>query len=284
MKTLHTSLFLLLSLLFVGCQKSEIPFYNEQYDAVRFPYSTDDKGNKEPTGYVPADKTFYKAYSFFSTPNAESYVDSIPLYLIGIKSNDNRKVNIEVVKEESSPTDFFEVLEASIPANKTIGSVKIKLMNLPKLKEENARVTLLIRKSESLLAGPPEFTKAVLSWGIRLEAPTLTKYFTSYNALIQGADRAFSESREYFSLNALEVIVKALDWNDWNSREKHGENYANKDGYKYLPWEGAIKSTYRAYAKKIADYIEKYNKEHPEAPLTHDSGKLKGKPIQARTN
>lgn len=283
MKTTHISLCLLLSLLLVGCQKSEIPFYNEQYDAVRFPYATNDKGNKEPAGYVLEDKTFHKTYSFFATPNAESYVDSIPLYLIGLKSKENRKVNIEIVKEESSSDDFFEFIEASVPANQTTGSLRIRLMNLPKLKEGNARVTLLIKNSESLLAGPPEFTKAVLTWGVRLEAPVLPRHFSSYNALIQGTDMPFSDSREYFSLNALEVIVKALGWNDWDDKVKHGAHVANKDGYKYLPWDGAIRSTYLAYAKKIADYIDKYNREHPDSPLKHDDGKLKGQPIQART-
>lgn len=281
----YSQLLLLIPLLFLfnGCKKSEIPFYNPQYNAVRFPYATNDKGIKEPAGYVAEDKTFYKSYSFFSTPDAESHIESIPLYLIGMKSDTNRTVNIEVIKEESAPADYFEILEASIPANEMKGEIKVKLINRKELQEQNARITLRIKNSDALLAGPPEFTKAVMSWGIRLEPPVLTKHFMTYNALIQGTDRAFSDSKEYFSIKALEVIVTALGWNDWDDKVKHGASNANADGYKYLPWNGVISKTYLAYANKIADYIKDYNKQHPDAPLVHDGGKLKGQPIEART-
>lgn len=284
MKAYHRVLFLSLAFLtFVGCKKSEIPFYNEKFDAVRFPYSIDAKGIKEPAGYIFEEKTFYKSYSFFSTPDAQEHIDSIPLYLIGIKSGVDRKVNVEVAKDASSSADFFEIISATIPANKTVGNVKIKLKNRPELKTQPAQITLLIKNSEALLAGPSEFTKAVFSWGIRLDAPVLTRHFMSYNALIQSPERAFSESRDYFSLNALEVIVKALEWKDWDNKETRGESFYNKDGYKYLPWNGVITKTYPAYAKKIADYIEDYNKKHPNDQLKHDGGKLAGQPIKART-
>lgn len=266
-----------------GCKKSETPFYNPRYNAVRFPYATNDKGIKEPTGYVPGDKTFYKSYSFFSDPDAESHIDSIPLYLIGLKSDTDRAVNIEVIKDESAPADYFEVLGASVPANAMTGAIKFKLINRKELKEHDVQIAFRIKDSDDLLAGPPEFTKAVMRWGIRLEPPVLATHFMTYNALIQGSDMAFSDSKDYFSVKALEVIVAALNWNDWDDKVKHGSNNANPGGYKYLPWDGAIRKTYLAYAKKIADYIEDYNTHHPGAPLIHDGGALKGKRIEART-
>lgn len=276
---------LLLLAVLPGCKKSEIPFYNETYNAVRFPYATNDKGNKEPSGYSDEDKTFHKQYSFFSKQTEASHIDSLPLYVMGGKSSMPRKVNVEILTEESSPANFYEVMEAVIPADTLVGYIKIRLNNIKdQLEKEEATLTLRIKDSEYLKAGPPEFTKAKFTWGIRLNAPVSERYLRTYNMLIKGTEYYSSESREYFSLNALELIVQALNWDNWDDKNIHQEK-ANKDGYKYLPWYGVIDHTYKAYAKILSDYIAEEQKKNPNNPkLLHDDGKSKGQKIEAREN
>lgn len=268
----------------VSCKRSEIPTYQEVYNAVRFPYKTQEKSNKEPEGYSKEREAFLVSYSFFGNESAESHTLSIPLYLIGYESDQDRKVSLEIVKEETNaPAASFTIKEALIPANKRIGHLQVELKNLPELKERNIEVAYRIMPSKDLLAGPHKHTKVIVSWGIRLPKPTSKDYLETYNTLIDAAPSPSDQTAEYFSLSALEVIVHALDWTDWDSKEKHGKQY-NPDGYKYLPYVGYIKMTKRALARTIDDYIRDYNAKHPNAPLIHDGGKLEGQPIRARLN
>lgn len=275
-------LFLLATLLALpSCKKSEIPEYNQQYNAVRFPYRTTDRGNEETPGYDFDRNLFLASYSFFGNESATSHTLSVPLYLIGYEANYDRTVQVELLPHETTaPSGSYRIVEGIIAAGDSVGHLKIELNNFPELQNGNVEVAYKIVASPHLQAGPPEQSKLLVTWGTRLLPPTLSDHRRTYNTLINGT-QYIDDSMDYFSLRALEVIVKALGWNDWDDKEKHKDTY-NPNGYKYLPASSVIDSRKEAYKRQIADYIEKYNQQNPTAPLLHDGGKLRGQPIEAR--
>jgi hypothetical protein len=95
-----------------------------------------------------------------------------------------------------------------------------------------------------------------------------------------------SNSNKNYSTSAHLAIVDALGWDDWGNAEVHGTqaNTAAYDNfYNYLPRYTWIYTgdLYKAYAKKLDDYLKAYEAEHG-APLLHDGGNLNGQPVQAR--
>ena len=285
MKTpLKLVLLTLIAFTFGSCRQSEIPNYDARYNAVRFPYRTQEKSNKEPAGYSVDRQAFLVSYSFFGNETAPGHTLSIPLYLIGYESDQDRQVRVEPVKDEfTAPLDGVVVKEAVIPAKSSVGHLLVEVKNLPVLRKQNVEAVYRIVSSDDLQAGPLQHSKVILSWGIRLPQPTSEDYIETYNLLIDAAPSPADRTLDYFSLNALEVIVHALGWTDWDSKEKHGKQY-NTDGYKYLPYVGYIDRKSRALARTIDDYIREYNTKNPDAPLVHDGGKLQGQPIRARLN
>lgn len=282
MKTNRYILYLfLLSVLLAlpSCKKSEIPEYNQKYNAVRFPHT--ELYEKEPSGFDVESETFYSSYSFFGNEGAPSHVLSVPVYLMGYEADYDRRVQVELLPDETTaPDGTYSVVEGMIAAGDSVGHLKIELKNFPDLKDKNVKVAYKIVDSPDFLAGPPRHCKLLVTWGTKLLPPTLDAHKRTYNTLIQGG-QYIDASMEYFSLRALEVIVKALNWNDWDNEEKHKDEY-NKNGYKYLPASSFIESRKKAYRLKISEYIEDYNKKHPDDPLLHDDGKLKGRPIEVR--
>ena len=87
--------------------------------------------------------------------------------------------------------------------------------------------------------------------------------------------------------NALKTIVTALDWDDWDDMTAHPDQPQRPTyfTYKYLANYRLFVTdkSYEAYAAKLADYLKKYQKEHPDTPLVHNEGNLKGQIIEART-
>lgn len=279
--------FLLILLLFTDCKKSEIPFYNDEHNAVRFPQRAGGSDDKEPAGYDELTATFRRTYSFVSTITAESYDYELPLELIGITKEVDRAVNYIIDTEHSTaPADSYQILKSVIPAGKRSGMITIRLFNTAALKEQEYKLQILLKPSQDLKVGPAELIKAELIWTARIPSPTNTRHLQTYNALIGGDPTWNSTSSDYYSPNALRVIVDALKWDDWDDLKKHGYsgNGSNYDKYKYLPRIEVITASnqHQAYALALAEYIEQYNAQHPDAPLLHDAGLNKGKRIEAR--
>ena len=268
-----------------GCTDSEIPFYKERYNAVRFPEKTED--NTETPGYDSDNQLFKANHSFIENQEAESFDYELPIELIGLIADSDRDVSYEIQANRSkAPAGSYKVLKSTIPAGKRSGAITIRLFNSPTLHSDEYYLAITLKGSEALAAGPPEYTRAILSWSMRIPAPVHPEHFKMYNALIDGHAVWNSKSEDYFSPNALRVIVNALKWYDWDDNKKHGNNrngtrYYN---YKYLPRLEIFSRgyQYKAYALTIADYIKTYNEKHPDAPLLHDAGMNKGKPIKAR--
>lgn len=282
----------LVSLLFAcciltSCEKDEIMFYNEDYNAIRFPvFGT--LSTTEPTGYDSQMQQFVASWSFVEDPLVLETIYDLPVMLIGKVADYDRKILFNISDESFAPSDSYEILDAVIPAGEMKGYIRFKLYNLEVLNEATYAVVLNLEASEGLHLGPAQYLKAYFSWNNSIPAPTNTNFIRTYNMLIMSSLSFISTSTANYSPNALKTIVSALGWNDWDDYSIHGVKYNNSTtygAYKYLPRYTMIynDNSYKSYALKLKNYIENYNKEHPDNPLVHDIGGLKGQPIVART-
>lgn len=265
----------------VSCEKSDIPYYNSEHDAVRF-------SNDSKLGYSSQDSCLYNSYSFISDPFAEYTIFEVPLTLIGNPANANREVNYTIEEKSTAPAASYEILESLIPANKNSGYIRIKLYNSEELANSTYELYFTLKNSKSLPIGPSPYLRARLSWNSAIEEPTVVRHIQTYNMLIASKKSYIDRTKACYSSNALKTIVDALGWDDWDDPNVHGKYY-NPPGtyksYKYLPRYDFIFSdlSYKGYAAKLRDYIKAYNIAHPDSPLTHDGGDLKGQPIEARS-
>lgn len=270
-----------------ACTKSETPFYDGTYNAVRFPYRGGDAKDKEPEGYDETTATFRRTYTFVSSGDLQSYDYKLPLELMGLVTDADRTVGYAIdAAKTTAPTGSYEILKAVIPAGKRQGAITIRLHNAEELKSMEYSLQLVLTASGELAAGPQNLIRGELIWSNRIPSPTIEDHIKTYNALIAGTNTWNSTSMDYFSPAALRIIVDALKWNNWDDLKVHGSNgngvYYGK--YKYLPRLSVISpgNQHQAYALALAEYIEKYNAEHTDNPLKHDAGLNKGNLIQAR--
>ncbi len=273
------------ALLFGACTKSDIPTYDTVHNAVRFSNSF----NGEDPGYNHTTQEFNTGFSFITNQTLKSYDHSIQLVLVGSPVDKDLKVNVEVNKEKTTaPDGTYEIVSASIPKGKLYGTVIVRLHNTPELATEDYTLALTLKSSRDLAAGPAEYINANIVWGKRIPAPTHSQHIQTYNMLIEGTAYFRDSSLDYFSPAALAVIVDALGWDDWDDPNVHGALYNNAQFlyYKYLPRGRHLTAgeAYKGYAMIIGEYIDRYNKANPDAPLIHDAGLNKGNPIKARTN
>lgn len=267
-----------------SCKKSEISEFNKAYASVRFPLKTHD--NKEPGGYNDGDKMFVVSHSFVATPDSPYTHVDIPVMLVGPTEDRDRTIPVEVLKDETSATaKEYEIVSAIIKSKEYQGKIRVKLINTPRLKEEDLKIRLKLGSNDFFSGSVKDYGDATVYFGIKVPTPTYTEHIYTYNRLIKG-DNAYSSSLDYYSPEAMRVIVMALKWSDWDSKEQHGNEFNGESygKYKYLPRYSVIAQGNKAsaFAKILDDYIKKYNKENPDTPLVHDAGKLKGEKIVAR--
>lgn len=269
-----------------GCGKEDIATYNEDYNAVRFPF-IQTASYSEPIGYDATSKVFYASFSFVEYPQIKDTIYELPIMLIGKTAKYDRKISFTIDQDKSSaPIDSYSILNAIIPANEVKGFVQFKIFKLGDLDEQTYNVFLTLNDSEYLKEGPPNYLSGNFSWNNIIPAPLHNYHKMAYNMLIKSNLSWVSSSISCYSPQALRTIVAALGWDDWDSQEKHGINYNSPvyNSYKYLPRFTVISGgSYQSYALKLADYIKKYNQEHPDNILIHDAGDLKGQKIEART-
>lgn len=277
-------IYLLAALLLLGaCKKSEIPTYDTDYMAVRFPTSNE----KDPSGWDENTQIFVRAFSFVGTKGTDSHDYSIPVFLIGPSSDKEYQIPYEIVVEETTaPDGAYKIKSATIPAGKQEGAIVVTLFNNELLGENEFVLVLKLKSSSELSTGPVEGLRAHLSWSNRIPTPPHEKLMQTYNALIDGTKEWNSVESTHFSPNALSAIVEGLQWFDWDDSVKHPTDYngSRYENYKYLPRIEIITvgDLHKAYTLRVADYIADYNKRHPGAPLVHDAGELKGSPVKAR--
>ncbi len=283
-KLIYQALMMTVVLMIGGCSEKELDIYNVQENAIRFPGMS---GDTYMSGYSSADDLYYGSYSFIDNPMAEWEEYRIPVNIIGMLSETDRAVNVKVMEEgTTAPLNAYEILEGIIPAGEREGYILIKIANTEELLTTNYQLTLQLQASEDFKCGPKEYLTAVLIWNSILPAPTNNNLKRSYNMLVAGETNFISTSINSYSTSAHLAIVDALGWDDWGDATVHGSqaNTATYDNYyNYLPrytwiYQGEL---YKAYAKKLDDYLKAYEEEHGE-PLLHNGGKLIGQPVQAR--
>ena len=285
-KFIYQSLMLVaVALMAFSCSTDEIDFYNVEENAIRFPGMT---GDTYYSGYSSADGYFFGSYSFIENPTAEWEEYLLPVNIIGMVSDSERKIAVTVVEEgTTAPDGTYEILGGSIAAGEREGFVRIKLANAEELKSTSYQVKVKLQETADFKLGPKQFLTAVLTWNSILPAPTNNNLKRSYNMLVYSSLAFTSTSLNNYSTSAHLAIVDALGWDDWGDAEVHGSqaNTASYDNcYNYLPRYTWIYTgdLYKAYAKKLDEYLKAYEAEHGE-PLLHDGGGLVGQPVQARS-
>ncbi len=280
------SIFSFLSVLFSGCEKDEIKFYDETHNAIRFPVY--DLSSSEARGYDGLTQIFMSSWSFIEDPFVEETIYDLPVMLMGNTVDYDRKINFKIdVDKSTAPTDSYEILGAAIPAGEIKGYIRFKIYNVDELEDHTYSVSLTLQASDGLNTGPTRYLNSQMSWNNSIPAPSHTFFIRTYNMLIKSSLTFTSTSMANYSTRALKAITAAMNWYDWDDYSIHGSKYnsATYNSYKYLPRYNMIYSdnSYKAYALKLANYIEKYNEEHPDEPLVHDAGGLIGQRIEART-
>lgn len=288
MKKIFINFCLVMGLLigFSSCETDDIGYYKEGYDAVRFPATT--LYGLERAGYNSESQLFLASFSFIDSPFVSDTIYRLPVILIGNKSNVDRSISYRIDEEKSNaPADAYKILEAVIPADTTVGYIHVQLMNRQELNDTTYQLYLTLEGTNELSKGPKEYITAMLSWNNAIPMPTNTNFIRTYNMLIQSSLNFVATSTANYSPNALKAIVAALGWNDWDDINVHGNKYnaPSVGSYKYLPRYTWIYSdnSYKSYALKLKDYLNAYNAVHPDAPLKHDAGGLKGQLIEARS-
>ncbi len=290
MNTLYKKVLLLscgvISLFSSSCKEQEIPFYDQQYNAVRFPQKGED--NKEPIGYDEVNKVFVANHTFIKVANDAVYDYKLPIELIGLVAEQDRKVSVSIDKTRTNaPEDSYEIGEALIPKGKREGHIMIKLKNSVALQSSVNSLVLKLESSSNLVQGPENLIYALVSWSQMIPVPVHPNHIQTYNTLIKGESSGTSTSLDHFSPRALRFIVETLGWDNWDDMKIHGKvNFNGPDylKYKYLPRIDVISKgqKYKAYAQKLKEALKEYNIAHPGEPMLHDAGELKGQAIEIR--
>lgn len=290
MKKIRYIMMTALAICLGSCEKDDIDTYDEECNAIRFAssYVLGAESRIGGSGYSTADQCLYVSYSFLNDPLAESHDCELALTLIGKPGNTDYKVSYAIDAERSTaPEGSYEIVESLVPANESYGRILVKVKNTEELQEETYELYVKLMPSEALAVGPKEYLTAKLSWNNQIEEPTNANHIRTYNMLIKSPLNFVATSKSYYSPNALKAIVAALGWDDWDDYSVHGSKYNNPTtykSYKYLPRYTWIYSdnSYKGYAAKLRDYLNKYEQEHG-TPLLHDAGTYKGEPIEARS-
>ena len=272
----------------ISCSTDDIDTFMVEENAIRFPGVTGGvNGDTYYSGYNSSDRTYYGSYSFIENPTAEWTEYLIPLNVIGKVSDKSRTVNWQVVEDgTTAPEEAYDIVDAVIPAGEREGFIRINIANKAELLSTSYQLKLTLKESADFKLGPKEYLNAILTWNNVLPVPTHKQLLMSYNMLINSSLSFSSNSNKNYSTSAHLAIVDALGWDDWGDAEVHGTqaNTATYDNrYNYLPRYTWIYTgdLYKAYAKKLDDYLKAYEAEHG-APLLHDGGNLIGQPVQAR--
>jgi hypothetical protein len=271
---MKTTYFLLLAIVpfFCGsCEKDEIIRYEEENHAVVFPGLGD--GGQYPNYNIDGQGDYHITFSFLTVPiGTPSAVATIPVRVVGVAVPRDREVGVKILEEGTTATsDQYRLIKAVIPANETYGTIEIEVNYADELVTEERVVSVQLIPSEDLKVGPDRYIRGRLTWHCKLLPPTTSSIIRTYNHLIVGeAYRTTSSfARGTYSTAAHRLILTVTGWETLPS-------------YSASPY--FVYTNYTAYRKKIQDYIDAWNAEHPGDPLVHDGGTLVGQPIAVRND
>jgi hypothetical protein len=258
----------------VSCEESNIPVYNSEENAVRFLAFLQD--GVEYNRYDDVTKLYRAWFSFENKPFAEYADVSVPVIHIGIPPDKDLTLNVVVMEHENNALPGqYELLGGVIPANGVRGDIILRVYNDPALDTTSRELHITLKATGEYKLGPVDYLHAVVFWTGQVTPPSANSYIRTYNMMIVGETNFISTSLNSYSPRAHRAIVAATGW----------EPIETTSGTQPWPAYNIIYNgdLYKGYAKKVADYIADYNAAHPDAPLLHNAGKLKGQPVQARS-
>ena len=264
----------------VACKEQDVEIFDTP--SASFPgISVADK--QVYTSYSVAYKSYDVVYSFATAPlGTETVIVEMPLKVNGLAVDYDREVAWEVSEQgTTASSEHYKILDAVIPAGEIYGRLRVEIKKHANLDNESDSITLYIRDSKDLPAGPKEYTKGTLVFNNTLPGiPTISSHYAgTYNYFILSNSSKAAGNLKAYSPNAHKAILEAMGWpagfwgryNQTNRYDIYNKPYiAFYDGLRTYQWQARLKA-----------YLEEYEREHGE-PLLHNAGTCKGLPVVAR--
>lgn len=257
---------LLAAVVLAGCEKDDPTRYDMSQGRVCFPGATPNELAEHP-GYSKTDSVFYTSITFKrQAEGAETAVVEVPVKLIGGAAATDRQIGYGILDEGTTARpEQYEILDATVPAGKSYGAIRIEVRYSPELDAEERALTLRLTDSPDLLAGIDIYLKATVSWHNMLPRPVTTKQWSTYNAFIDSEVASGNASPAAYSQAGHQLLVDAFGWEE-------------------LPEWGPDYSYYiDAWRARAAAWYEAWKTANPGQTRIHESGSMKGQEVTIRT-
>lgn len=178
----------------------------------------------------------------------------IRVTLVGPASDKDREFEVRVVAREGNTAvegKDFKVLGAVVKAGELFGTVELEVNRLEE-EVSSQTTTLEIVPGENFRAGYPALMKAIVMWSDGYVRPTYYVWRSWYRYFCHGYSRKLHE-----------IVIGQLG--EDVERYVDRRNYVEADPsleFKMPTW-------WFSASRQLRDYVEKYDKEHPDAPLMH---------------
>jgi hypothetical protein len=244
-----------------SCKENDLPLYND-VSRVYFYWMSIDK-----TGEV---KTNTLSVSLgYDDPIKTDSIISIPINTMGLPSNIDRPVAAEVIKTESTaiPGEDIEIVSGIIPAGKSWGELRVKIINSDKLKDKVCRARIRLLPNEHF------HTDWTLNWTGNVTYDTNGSEFNLLFDSMNDMPNLWKDAYSY-----MEVI-----WGPW-SREKEKVIYEclgfDRSFFTYDP---ATEVASVVFSRRLGDlgnslrsivnrYLRDYKDSHNGEPMRDENG------------
>lgn len=279
MKYINKQVLMLMSsiVLLSACNKDEIDTFSTESSGVYF-------------------KTNNSEYSFIDTPDAEYYDMTLPINLIGLKTDYDRVVDVIVDEENTTAnSNQYKLISADVKADELSGTVVIRIFNDKEVLENgDLVVSLKLRDNNHFTTAfdPTELgpasgallnTGTKLTWTSQLPMPeywlkSSWHRYVTYTAIYYDGTNVYSEAGEGRTLGSakyrntgvysrkLGEIMRKVWPEKLNINGYLGRDEATLEKY---PMVIVTQPLGKALIHKLQSYVDNYNLEHPDAPLRH---------------
>lgn len=160
------ALLVLVTVLF-ACEKSEVGDFQAE-PAVNF---------------SRINNQFAVSYTFLTNPTGE-YVQKIPVKIMGFSTDRDRQFKVEVVEgvQTSATSDQYEILSCIVPAGSYDGTLSVKLLNSPLLKDSVVSLKLRIADATDFKKGNMELNEFTVNWTDKIIVPAWNVYYRTFFA------------------------------------------------------------------------------------------------------
>lgn len=231
MKTSKIHIIAALVLLLPACKPDRIQPYKVENSAVNFLAVTNSFSMKGVTD----EKVTYE----------------IPLRVVGPVTDYDRRIDLVVKDSTAVQGRDFTVQSAVVPAGSLEGKVVIEVNRL-KDGQTDLATALTIVPNEFFIAGFPRYQRAVVSWTELYARPGLYVWRYWYTFFCHGYSQEFHK-----------LLVEVLGTDVEKTTNSKAYQTADPSLILRMPdWWYAANAT-------IRDYVTKYDRAHPDAPLRH---------------